>query len=228
MPTARSMRLLASLSVLSHALHRKKGWPAYHWTQEAAWKAWTASAAKRREAATRAAGEVAWMPSFGHEHEDQVVQDEVGAQLAGLLGPAGQFGDRVQRVFAACGDVHRVGEGRPEGGGEAAVACVQLTDLLDHEAETVPRIGVGEPFVDDGAAGAQLVREGLGGQQLLGSGSGGTGWRGRPWRAGRSPASVHSARRRRTPRGPRRGCARGCPGRRSAAREADRRSPLSL
>jgi hypothetical protein len=45
---------------------------------------------------------------------------------------------------------------------------VQFADLLDHEAETVPRIRVGEPFVDDGATGAQLVREGLGGQQLFG------------------------------------------------------------
>ncbi len=39
-----------------------------------------------------------------HDHEEQVVQDEVGAQVAGLLGSAGQFGDRVHRVFAACGD----------------------------------------------------------------------------------------------------------------------------
>jgi hypothetical protein len=29
----------------------------------------------------------------GHEHEDQVVQDEVGTQVARLLGAAGQFGD---------------------------------------------------------------------------------------------------------------------------------------
>ena len=104
----------------------------------------------------------------GHDHQDQVAQDEAGTQVAGVPGAAGQVGDRVQRVFAACGDVHRVGECRPEGGGEAAVAGVQLTDLLDHETETVPRIGVGEPFVDDGTAGAQLVREGLGGQHLLG------------------------------------------------------------
>jgi hypothetical protein len=58
---------------------------------------------------------------------------------------ASQFGDRVRRVFAVGGDIHRVGEGRVEGRGGAAVACVQLTVLLDHEAEAMPRIGVGEP-----------------------------------------------------------------------------------
>jgi len=35
--------------------------------------------------------------------------------VASFLGAAGQFGDRVQRVFAARGDVHRVREDRPEG-----------------------------------------------------------------------------------------------------------------
>jgi hypothetical protein len=52
--------------------------------------------------------------------------------------------------------------------GEAPVACVQLTDFLDHEAEAVPRIRVGEPLLDDGLARAHLVREGLGDQHLLG------------------------------------------------------------
>ena len=55
------------------------------------------------------------------------------------------------------------------------------------------------------------------------SGSGGARWRGRPRRAGQSPASARSFLRCRTPRGPRRGCARGCPGRRSAGCEANGR-----
>jgi hypothetical protein len=45
---------------------------------------------------------------------------------------------------------------------------VQRTDLLDHQAEPLPRVGVGQPLVHDGLARAHLAREGLGDQRLLG------------------------------------------------------------
>ncbi len=88
--------------------------------------------------------------------------------MAGLLGPAGQLGGRAQRVLAVGGEIHRVGEGRDEGRGEAAVACVQLADLLDHASEAAPRVRVGHPLGDDGVARADLALEGLGDQRLLG------------------------------------------------------------
>ena len=86
------------------------------------------------------------------------------ASLARRASPATEFSAYSRPAATSIAS----GKAEPEGRGEAAVAGVQLTDLLDHEAETVPRIGVGEPLVDDDAAGAQLVGEGLGGQQLLG------------------------------------------------------------
>ncbi len=58
--------------------------------------------------------------------------------------------------------------GRQERFGEAPVACVQLTDPLDHQAQAAPWIRIGAPLVDDGTASVQLVREGLGDQCPLG------------------------------------------------------------
>jgi hypothetical protein len=57
--------------------------------------------------------------------------------------PPGSADGRARRRGLECLDRER-GEAPGGRGGEAPVACVQLTDLLDHEAETVPRIGVGE------------------------------------------------------------------------------------
>ncbi len=106
--------------------------------------------------------------AVGHDHEDEVVEDDVGAQAAGVLGAADQFGCGAQRGSADRGEVHRVREGGLEGCGEAMVACLQLTELLDREAEASPGIRVGEPFVHDGLAGEHLVGERLGDQHLLG------------------------------------------------------------
>ena len=106
-------------------------------------------------------------PLVGHEDENEVVQDEVGPQAPGVLGPLGQSGDRFHRVLTAR-HIRRPWEGRHEGFAETPIPGVQLTDLLDHQAKATPRIGIGAPVVDDGATCAQLVREGFGGQHLLG------------------------------------------------------------
>ena len=54
----------------------------------------------------------------GHADREQVIEALKNAFVQGRLTrdeldarAAGQSGDRVQRVFAACGDVHRVGVG---------------------------------------------------------------------------------------------------------------------
>lgn len=106
-------------------------------------------------------------PLVGHEYENQVVQDEVRPQATCFLGSLGQFGNRLHRVLTACGDVLHPRIGRQEGFGEAPIAGVQLTDLLDHQAQAMPRIRIRAPLVDDGAARVQLVREGIGDQDLL-------------------------------------------------------------
>jgi len=46
------------------------------------------------EAATRVAGEVAWMPSLAMIMRIRSSQDEVGSQVADVPGAAGQFGGR--------------------------------------------------------------------------------------------------------------------------------------
>ncbi|RPK61807.1 hypothetical protein EES42_31410 [Streptomyces sp. ADI95-17] len=76
----------------------------------------------------------------GHEYENQVVQDEVGPQVPRCLGSLSQFGDCFHRVLPACGDILHPRVGRQEGFGEAPIACVQLTDPLDHPAQATPRI----------------------------------------------------------------------------------------
>ncbi len=46
---------------------------------------------------------------MGHEHEDQVVDDETGAEPAGGMGAAGQFGDRPYGPSAVGGRRSAVG-----------------------------------------------------------------------------------------------------------------------
>jgi hypothetical protein len=68
--------------------------------------------------------------------------------------------------------------------------------FLDHQAETAPRIGIGEPFVDDGAAGAHLVRIGRGDQHLLGREVAVQGGRGDPGAPGDLPIGTFGPGRR--------------------------------
>lgn len=106
--------------------------------------------------------------AVGHEHEEDVVQDEVGAQTPRFLGPAGQFVDRSERVFTARLEINRIGKGRNESCGKSSIACVQFTHFLDHETETVPWIQIGKALVDNCATRVHLLRECLGDQHLLG------------------------------------------------------------
>lgn len=78
----------------------------------------------------------------GHEHEDQVVDDEARVQLAGLLGAACQFSDRAQSALLVGGEVHGLGEGRHEGVGESPAVRVEFADPLDQAPESVPRVRV--------------------------------------------------------------------------------------
>ena len=66
----------------------------------------------------------------GHQHEDQVVQDEVGAQLAGVLGPPGQLGDRCQRVLTVRGAAYGFTEGHIPGS-EIAGTVTAVGDNVD-------------------------------------------------------------------------------------------------
>ena len=145
------------------------------------------SAAKRLDAVTAAPGEASANAAVGHEHEDEVVEDEVGAQAAGVLRPAGKALNRAQGVLAVGGEVQGVGVGRHECRGEAPVAGVQGADLLDDEAEAVPRVGIGEPLVHDGVARPHLFRECLGDQRLLGRGMAVQGGRAHSGAAGDLP-----------------------------------------
>lgn len=104
----------------------------------------------------------------GHDHEDEIVHHDVGAQMAGVLGAADQLSGAGERGVADRGEVQRVWVGRHEGRGEPVIAGLQLAELLDGEAEAVPRIGVGEPFVHERPAGEHLIGERLGDQHLLG------------------------------------------------------------
>ncbi len=106
--------------------------------------------------------------SVGQEHEDQVVDDEVGPQPADVLRSMCQCGNGFQCVFAFGGEIQRVRKGGREGFGEASAASVQCEELLDHEAEASPRVRLRESLVHHGPAGVHLFRERLGGQDLLG------------------------------------------------------------
>ena len=126
------------------------------------------SAAKRLDAVTAAPGEAARMPPLAMSMRMRSSRTKSGRRRAGVLRPAGKALNRAQGVLAVGGEVQGVGVGRHECRGEAPVAGVQGADLLDDEAEAVPRVGIGEPLVHDGVARPHLFRECLGDQRLLG------------------------------------------------------------
>jgi hypothetical protein len=104
----------------------------------------------------------------GHDHEDEVAHDSVRAQAADVLGAPEQFRCRAQRGSAVRGEVQRARERGLDGRGEAIVACLQFTEPLNRDAEAVPGLRIGEPFIQCRSPCAHLVVERLGDEHLLG------------------------------------------------------------